>query len=223
MRITSLVATALMVCGATLGAWRTETATYVEGNLNGISPNTTGTIQLSDDKTMYLKAPGVTMGILYTSVTKTELGATKVHSHSVRLYQPIGRKTETQLLTIGFRNPDGEDKLMTLELSKSAAKNVAAAIQMRTAKLAPAQKTTVASAKPAKSVKAAAKPAKAPKQEAKAKPEPKKKQEPTTSAKAAVPAKPAADEWWGDQYWKTTRNADKWSKTAGSPSAEQQQ
>lgn len=25
--------------------------------------------------------------------------------------------------------------------------------------------------------------------------------------------------WWGDQYWKTTRNADKWSKTAGTTTA----
>src|SRR5437899_3464619 len=103
MLITSLVATALMVCGAALGAWRTETATYVDGNLSGISPNTTGTLQLSDDKTMYLKTAALTVGVLYTGVSKAELGAVASHSHDAK---GSGRKTQTQLLTIAFRNSD---------------------------------------------------------------------------------------------------------------------
>src|SRR6266581_1676477 len=148
MRITSLIGAALILCGASFGAWRSETATYVDGNLSGISANTPGTLQLSDNKTMYLKTAALTVGVLYTGVSKAELGAVAAHSHDAK---GSGRKTETQLLTIGFRNPDGADQTMTLELAKSSAKNVAAAIQTRTAKTTkPAQKTAVASAKPAK-------------------------------------------------------------------------
>lgn len=32
--------------------------------------------------------------------------------------------------------------------------------------------------------------------------------------KSAVPTPPPAEEWWGDGYWKTNRNAGKWGKTS---------
>lgn len=32
----------------------------------------------------------------------------------------------------------------------------------------------------------------------------------------AAAAAPKADDWWGDSYWKTTRNADKWPATTAS-------
>lgn len=37
-------------------------------------------------------------------------------------------------------------------------------------------------------------------------------------ASPASPASPSADGWWGDSYWKTTRNADTWAKK--SPASE---
>jgi hypothetical protein len=33
------------------------------------------------------------------------------------------------------------------------------------------------------------------------------------AARVATSANPAGSEWWGDEYWKTTRNVDRWNKT----------
>jgi hypothetical protein len=30
----------------------------------------------------------------------------------------------------------------------------------------------------------------------------------------AVSAKPAQEDWWGDRYWRTTRNASKWDQAS---------
>jgi hypothetical protein len=40
------------------------------------------------------------------------------------------------------------------------------------------------------------------------------------SAKSATAANSSNSEWWGDEYWKTARNADKWSKTVAANSSE---
>jgi hypothetical protein len=211
MRTLSFVALSLFACGAAIGATsRSETTTYVDGNLAGISPNSGGTLTFSDDTAMYFKSGLETVAVPYAGIVKTELGATRVHSHDVPLYKVwslekrFSGRTQTQLLTVGFRNTEGEDKTMTLELAKPAAKSVLSLIQTHTAKNAtPVEHTVVASAEPAKS-QAKAKPVK------------------SAAAKPETPAKAASDEWWGDQYWKTTRNAGTWTKPAGTSGSEQQ-
>jgi hypothetical protein len=199
MRTLSFAAVSLLACGAAFGATRPETATYVDGNIASVSPNSGGTLTFSDDSAMNFKAGSETVSIPYAGISKTEAGATKVHSHNVPMYKVwslqkrFSETTRTQLLTVEFKNTDGEDKTMTLELAKPAAKNVLSTIRIRTAKnTTPVQSTVVASAAP------------------------------TNSATKAQATKPSSDEWWGDQYWKTTRNTGKWNKPAATTAAEQQ-
>ena len=171
MRIIALLGLGILACGASFGASRLEMATYVEGNLTGLTPQTEGTLVLADDKAMSLKTEQHAIPVVYSTITKAELGATKVHTQQVPLYKVwslhkrfIG-KTRTQYLTVDFKNEDGEDQTMTLELAQTAASDVLSAIQDHTG--------------------------------------------------LGAKAKPA--EWWGDDIWKTTRNADRWSKSAATP------
>ena len=178
---------------AAFAASRSETTTYVDGNVKGVSPNTGGTLVLSDEKAMFFRTGLANVEVPYEGISKVELGAVKETSHDVPLYKVWalhkrftgGNKTETQLLIVGYKNEEGEEQSMTLELAQPAMKGVVSTLEERTGKsFAPEQKDT-ASAKPAK--RAASKP--------------------------ANQAKTSSDAWWGDDYWKTTRNSDKWSKS----------
>jgi hypothetical protein len=193
-RITSLLTSAAFLCGAAFAASRAESTTYVDGNLIGISPNTGGTLTLSDDKALSFRTGLGDVDIPYASINKAALGATKVHSENAPLYKVwslhkrfVGKnKVESQLLTIDFKNEKGEDRTMTLELGPSAASTALATIESHGGKtVAPEAKTEVAAA-------------------------------PAKTAPASVPG-----EWWGDSYWKTKRNSDKWSKPA--PNSNEQQ
>jgi hypothetical protein len=209
IRITSLAALGVLACGLALGAdSRAETTTYVDGNLTGVAPNTGGTLLFSDDKAVYFRTGLETIPVPYASISKAELGATKVHSHDVPLYKVwalhkrFSGKTETQLLTLAFKTEEGEEKTMTLELAQSVASNVLSTIQSHSVEqTVPTPPVVVASAEPA---------------------------EPTNPPQALKPArpaqaKPAAEGWWGDSIWKTTRNADKWNRPAATSAPDQQQ
>jgi len=179
---TSLIL-ALAASGALFGASRLETATYVDGNVAGIAPNTGGTLAFDDDKAMYLRTGGNNDVVVpYAGISRAELGAVKEISHDVPFYKKVwvfhhrSDRTETQYLVVEFKTEQGDDRTMTLELAKSAAAGVLADLESRTGK------TFSASGKRA---------------------------EPAAASKQS-------EEWWGDEYWKTPRNADKWNKAAGS-------
>ena len=180
MRIFSLLALSTLASGLALCATRPETFTYVEGNLTGLKPNTGGTLAFASDKALEVRAGLTTIPVSYAAISKAELGATKAYSHDSPLYKVwslhkrFTGKTETQLLKVEFKNEQGEEKTMTLELAKHSAPNVLSAIRSHAPQ--------------------AEKPA------------------PVAAAAAAKPAKAKGEEWWGDAYWKTTRNADSWKK-----------
>ena len=183
---------AVLASGAAFAASQPEAATYIDGNLTGVSPNTGGTLVFSDEKAMLFRTGLSNVPVPYDGISKVELGAVKETSHDVPLYKfwalhkrfNGGNKTETQLLIVSFKNEDGEDKSMTLELAQPAVDGVLATLEKNTGKtFAPDRKTQTASSK--------------------------KGTRPST--KQPEQAK-SADAWWGDDYWKTTRNSDKWSK-----------
>jgi hypothetical protein len=173
MRTTSLLALGLLAGAAAFGATPWESATYVDGNVKDLSPNTGGTLQFPDDKTLVFNAGGKSIPVPYASIDKAELGPTKTHSHDVPLYKIWAlskRKTQTQYLSLGFKTADGEENNMTLELPESTAPAVLSKIQVKSG----------------------------------------------LKSAAATPA-PDHDEGWGDDFWKTNRNADKWNtKTVAS-------
>jgi hypothetical protein len=185
-------------CGALFAGSHSETTTYVDGNLTGVSPNTGGTLTFDDDKAMYLRTGLENVAVPYAGVSHAELGAVKETSHDVPFYKfwamhHHAQKTETQLLIVNFKNDAGEDKTMTLELAQPAAASVLSDLETRTGK------TFSATAKPAQAV-ATNTPA-----------TPAKKHDPMSADRSSLTQ---GENWWGDSWWKTPRNADKWNKPA---------
>ena len=176
---------------AAFAASHSETTTYVDGNVKGVSPNTGGTLVLSDEKTMVFRTGLANVEVPYEGISKVELGAVKETSHDVPLYKVWqlhkrfsgGNKTETQLLIVGFKNGDGEEQSMTLELAEGAMKGVVSTLEQRTGKSFGPEKQAAKTA-PAKG-----------------------------ASQAKNAPKNSNDAWWGDDYWKTTRNTDKWNKS----------
>ncbi len=196
-----VVIAALALCSTAFAGTRAETTTYVDGNVTGVSPNTGGTLTLSDDKEMSFRTGLATIPVAYASISHAELGAVRQTSHDVPFYKVwelnkrFAAKTETQLLIVNFKDEQGEEKTMTLELAKAAAPGILSAIKSRTGDGVVTGKTLVARSKSDKT-------------------DPKKD---TGSVGAAK-----AESWWGDDFWKTTRNADKWNpKPAGSTNNDQ--
>ena len=209
-RITSLLASAAFLCGAAFGASRAETTTYVDGNITGVAPNTGGTLLFPDDKAVYFRTGLANVEVPYANINKAELGATRVHSQDVPLYKVwslhkrfSGKKSESQFLTIAFKGDDGEEKTMTLELAQAAASSALSTIESHTGKEFKAEQKAPELKTPDQKTEVAAAP---------------------VSKAAERPAKSAAkaDGWWGDSIWKTTRNADKWSKPSGTTAPDQQ-
>ena len=229
MRIASLLATAALALGLlpanVHAAGHSESnITYVDGNLTGVTPQTAGALVYSGSEALELKAGLATLAVPYSGIAKASLSAPQQHSSGVPLYKVWAlpkhfSKTETQLLSVDFKDDQGEAKNMTLELDKPAASAVLNSIKQHN----PAVETTTLSGKDAKAAGAppgslalvdqdsakAAPRAKSSKRERAAKAE-------ETAAAPAAPAK--KDDWWGDKYWKTNRNSDQWGKsTANAP------
>jgi len=183
---------------AALAASHSETSTYVDGTVKGVSPNTGGTLVLSDDKVMEFRTGLANVQVPYEGISKVELGAVKETSHDVPLYKVWalhkrftgGNKSETQLMIVNYKNEDGEEQSMTLELAEPAVKGVLSTLANRTGKSWGEDSKPQASAK-----------------HSPAKPSSKESQAKSGDSKNA-------DGWWGDDYWKTTRNADKWNKSS---------
>jgi hypothetical protein len=189
----------------------------VDGNLTGISPNTGGTLLFSDDKTMVFRTGLATVTVPYSAVTKSELGATRETSHGAPIYKVWARhkKTETQFLTVEFKNEEGEAKTMTLELAQTSAPSVLATIQDHVAK----PEVASADPAPAPAPQKAVKPAPAPSAPAVASNKP--IVNPLDRGSIASPPTKGGSDWWGDDIWKTTRNAGTWTKPTGTNAPEE--
>ena len=210
--LSTLAIGALMLAAAQAGTpARAEPPPMSTAISPAFSPNTGGTLMLSDEKAMYFRTGLANVPVPYANITHVELGATKETSHDVpayKVWKHFEKKTQTQLLIVNFKSDEGEEKNMTLELAKPAAAGVMSAIQSH----APqgAETTAVAKTEPTPSEKPAkndSKVAKADKKDVKKDSKPEEKEADKTFASRAE--KPGAT-WWGDDYWKTSRNADKW-------------
>lgn len=156
MMKTGMIQTAFLtaVLGVALayGSPRPETSTYVDGNVTSLKPNTGGTLVFSDNNSMTFRTGVADVAVPYANILKAELGATQTHAHDDPAYKVwlLPRrlhKTETQLLTVQFKNGLGEHQTMTLALAKDAAPGVLATIEERTGKTATdgAEKTSAKS------------------------------------------------------------------------------
>jgi hypothetical protein len=103
---------------------------------------------------------------------------------------------------------------MTLELAQASAPSVLAAIQEHTGKT---EVAAAASAAAPTEERPAVKPAPAPVKVASAKPI----NDPNDRGAKASPATKPGSDWWGDDVWKTTRNAPTWTKPTGTIAPEE--
>ena len=133
--------------GAALADSRAETTTYVDGNLTNVSPNSGGTLT-SDDKAIHLRTGLENLDVPYTNVSHAELGAVIENSHDVPFYKIWAHKrskTQTQYLIVNFKNDEGAEKTMTLELAQPAAAGILEAIEQGSGKtFEPATSTATA-------------------------------------------------------------------------------
>ena len=204
--------------GAALADSRAETTTYVDGNLTNVSPNSGGTLT-SDDKAIHLRTGLENLDVPYTNVSHAELGAVIENSHDVPFYKIWAHKrskTQTQYLIVNFKNDEGAEKTMTLELAQPAAAGILEAIEQGSGKtFEPATSTAtapVAELKPARKTQAPA--------QAKAEPKPAPPKPPSMD-EIMKSGRNTSSEWWGDAMWKTTSNADKWNKPTGTIAPDQ--
>jgi hypothetical protein len=193
-----------LLAAAAFAASQAETTTYVDGNLTGVSPNSGATLTYSGDKQMSLRTGLTNVEVPYESISHAELGAVKETSHGHGLFAHHS-KTQTQLLIVNFKNGEGEDKTMTLELAQPAAASVLSSIQAH--KAGPEQVASQTTPQPAPEQPA-------PKFKSRTKPEAKAEVKPEAPKNAA--------DWWGDTWWKTNRNSDKWTKPASTNAPDQQ-
>jgi hypothetical protein len=220
-RIPSFAAWTVLACATVFAASRSETTTYVDGNLAGVSPNTGGTLVVSDEKTLVFRTGLTSISVPYTAVTRSELGATRETTHGGPAYKIWARhkKTETQFLTIEFKNDEGDAKSMTLELAQASAPGVLSAIQEHTEQNQTAEVAVVkpGQEKVVKTVPVAGTPAAEHATVASGKPIINQNDR---GSKASPATKPGSD-WWGDDIWKTTRNSSGWSKPTGTNAPEE--
>jgi hypothetical protein len=220
-RIPSFAALTVLACATAFAASRAETTTYVDGNLTGVSPNTGGTLVVSDDKTLVFRTGLTSISVPYTAVTKSELGATRETSHGGKIWSRK-KKTETQFLTVEFKNDEGEPKTMTLELAQASAPSVLSAIQEHTDKNQTAEVAVVkpGEQKVVKTVPVAGTPAAAAEHTTMASSS-KPIINPNDRGSKASPATKPGSDWWGDDLWKTTRNSSGWTKPTGTNAPEE--
>jgi len=127
--------------GIAFAAANVHTTTYVVGNLDNISAGAIGSVNLSDDRAIVFHTRETTVQIAYPNITKAELGARVTHTPDVPLYKVwelhkrlLAPRDSTQYLTVDFKNADGQDRTMTLELDASVASDMLAVIEIHQGK-----------------------------------------------------------------------------------------
>jgi hypothetical protein len=237
MRTLSLIVGTVLACGLAF-ANRIEKVVYTDGNLTGVSGRAIAVLDVAPDKGMTLRVGRTDVSVPYSSITKADSAE---DSTTIPAPGKKGARTH-QLVTVEFNSFQGEPRTMTLDMSKDSASRVMAAIHKHPASdtkvdtnLAAVQTPAPAAAakpdkkaKPEKQAKAdkpkadkADKKDKSDKVAKKSKKDKKKDQQEVAANDKS--AKPAAkkDDWWGDSYWRTTRNNPKWDQQQGSTAAAQ--
>lgn len=123
--------------GGILAAANVHTTTYVVGNLDNVSAGAIGTVNLSDDKAIVFRTRETAVEVAYPNINKAQLGARVTHTPDVPLYKVwqlhkrlLAPRDSTQYLTVDFKNANGEDRTMTLELDTSVASDMMAVIEI---------------------------------------------------------------------------------------------
>jgi hypothetical protein len=121
--------------------------TYLEGNVEGLAQNASGTLQFKNSKVMVLHAKGAEVTVPYSAVSKTDRKTAPVLTEKDPLYKVwmIHKRllipTPLQLVTVAFNDKTGTAKTITIEMDKAAADRVQAQVQQAADKTAADQGT----------------------------------------------------------------------------------
>jgi hypothetical protein len=119
--------------------------TYLEGNVEGLAQNATGTLQFKDSKVMVLHAKGADVVVPYAAVSKTERKTAPVVDNKEPIYKvwAVHKRllipTPLQQVTVAFNDKSGAAKSITIEMGKSDADRVQAQIQQVADKMSASQ------------------------------------------------------------------------------------
>ena len=75
MRIASILAAGTLACGLAVAAGHTESITYIDGNLTGVTRQSSGALGYSGADAMELKAGLATTNVPYSGISKAGLSA----------------------------------------------------------------------------------------------------------------------------------------------------
>jgi hypothetical protein len=116
--------------------------TYLEGNVEGLAQNATGTLQFKNSKVMVLHSKGADVTVPYAAVSKTDRKTAPVLTEKDPLYKVwmIHKRllipTPLQLVTVAYNDKTGAEKTITIEMDKAAADRVQAQVQQAADKIA---------------------------------------------------------------------------------------
>jgi len=133
MRTVSLMFLTLAAGSIALAATNRE-ATYVVGNLDGVSAGATGYVRVDSDHLTF-RAGKVTIETPFAKITGAELGPKLTHSSDnpkYKFWAHLGSKTIYQNITVNFKNGSGNGQSMTLELTEAAALEIHNTLDIRT-------------------------------------------------------------------------------------------
>ena len=136
------VPTLTILAGGLLAAADSATVTYIDGNVAELTPNSGATLYMTNPQTLELKTPLHKIQIPYAQISKAEVGSVMVHTADPEpLYKVWAlpkrlMKSETQQMTLAFKDANGQDQKMTIEMSKTSADSVLATIERHSPKVA---------------------------------------------------------------------------------------
>jgi len=115
-----------LAAGSVLHAAASREATYVIGNLDGVSAGASGYVRAEADHLTFHTGK-VTVEAPYAKITSSELGSKLTHpsdASKLKFWEfgkHLSSKTVYQNVTVNFKNGSGNDQTMTLELTEAAA------------------------------------------------------------------------------------------------------
>jgi hypothetical protein len=183
-------------------------AEFVSGTVKSIPVNTSGSLDAGGTTDLRFRYGKSVFSLPYKNITTAEV-TEPIGKHLWKVPVPkVGKSA--RFLNISYREGT-ETRMLTFRAPTSAVNDVVASINAHRKGTESTTATTSAPPPPPAHAKAKA-PAKAP-AHAKAK-APAKAPAPVTAAPAATASAPSiktdTEDWWGDRYWRTTRNKGKW-------------
>lgn len=183
-RVTAFLILGTLTCWAAFGGSAPENTIYRGGSLTGVSPNSSGMLLFPNDQAMVFQTGDDSVRVPYARISKAELGAPSVHSPQVPLYK-------VWALSKRF-NGKNKTQLLTVAFKGDKGEDVSMTFDLAQS-AAPGVLATI-------NGHTGKGPAVLPHIK-------------LTDAQvmAAAPADSSKTPWWGDDYWKTTTNSDKWN------------